>query len=98
MRLQNCLGVLFDADSISHYYESESVCLFYCQDENVFMDEDGNLVWDIFTYVTPNDVYLLHEHKEYMVVRHRSKPGVICELHYPLEEEYYSRDSCTDYS
>lgn len=80
--------------------EIEVVCLFYYPDENVFRDGDfGNIVWNIFEFITPNDLYLLRTQQQFMIVRHRTMPGVLCELHCPSEDEYYySRDECMDYS
>ncbi len=76
----------------------EVISLYYTRDDNVFIDEDGNIVWNIFELITPNDLYLLRRHQEYMVVRHRTLPGVVCELHCPSEDEYYYfRDVCRSY-
>ncbi len=30
--------------------------LYYCKDENYFIDEDGNIIYDIFSYITPNEL------------------------------------------
>lgn len=82
-------------------HEVEPIGLFYNREDNVFIDDDfGNEVTNIFEFITPNDLYLFHLHKQYMIVRHRSQPGVICELYYPMEVEdyYYFRDIFIDYS
>ena len=57
--------------------------LFYYENENVFKDDDGFIVWDIFNYITPNDLYLFRKTHETMFVNHKTIPNMIGELYYP---------------
>jgi len=61
----------------------DAIGIFYDIDENLFIDEDGFIIWSIFELITPNDLYLFRLHQESTVVAHRSWPGVVCELYYP---------------
>lgn len=62
---------------------TESILLFYDIDTNRFVDEDGFIVWSIFDIVTPNDLFLFKREKDYMLIHHRSIPGVLVEIYYP---------------
>ena len=68
---------------------SDSVGLFYDADRNVFIDEDGFIIWSIFEIITPNDLFLFKRNQEYMLVRHRSIPELLVELYYP-DDDYDS--------
>lgn len=35
-----------------------SIYLYYYEDENIFVDEYGEIVWDIFYLITPSDMLL----------------------------------------
>jgi len=52
--------------------------LHYDEVENVMYDEYGDIVFNIFSIITPNDLYLFKKKKEYMVVTNIS--GGIAEL------------------
>ena len=60
--------------------------LFYDRDENVFIDEDGFIVWSIFEAITPNDLFLFKLNKAYMLVQHRTMTKVLVELYYPDDD------------
>lgn len=76
-----CLSMLNDQD--------DAIGLFYDVCNNVFIDEDGFVVFGIFEFITPNDLYLFRQREKYMVVNHRSLSGVVCELYYPEEDVIY---------
>lgn len=77
----------------------DAIGLFYDRDNNVFIDEDGYIVWNMYEMITPNDMFLFKKKREYMVVNHKTLPGVVCELYYPEEDEYYfDKDPRNDYS
>ena len=38
-----------------------SLHLFYWEDANIFIDECGEVVYDLFTVITPQDLYLFHK-------------------------------------
>ena len=67
--------------------------LFYDLENNVFMDEGGFIVWSIFDYITPNDLILFRETREYMAVPMRTQRGVLCELFWPTDDEEYKYES-----
>ena len=68
-------------------YSSDNMALFYLKDDNVFMDGEGEIVFEIFEAISPNDLYLFKRNKKYTVVNHHSLPGSFVELYWP-EEEY----------
>jgi len=35
--------------------------LYYYESENIFVDEEGEIVYDLFRIITPSDLYLFHE-------------------------------------
>lgn len=67
--------------------EKDAIGLFYDADSNVFVDEDGFIVWSLLELITPNDLFLFHAHKEYMVFNHRSLKNLLVEIFYPDTEE-----------
>ena len=73
-----------DIITISNNNQDRDVYLFYEKGDNVFLDEDGYIIWDIFSLVTPNDLYLFRLHGEDMCVPHKTLPGVFCHLYHPL--------------
>ena len=54
---------------------------YYDRDENYLFDEFGNVVYNIYNYITPNDFLLFVTHQEDMIVRTRR--GLDIELLYP---------------
>lgn len=36
-----------------------SIILYYCSDENVIRDEDSNIIFDIYRFISPNDLFML---------------------------------------
>ena len=65
----------------------ESLALYYLKEDNVFMDGEGEIVFEIFEAISPNDLYLFKRHKDYMIVNHRTEPGILVELYWPEDEE-----------
>lgn len=47
--------------------------------------EFGNIIFNIYDYITPNMLYLFKKKKEYMVFK--NDLGQIVELHWPDNEE-----------
>ena len=80
-------------------FESKDVIsLYFNEEENVFTDEDGFIVWSIFELITPNDLFLFRKHRDYMTVRHRSLKNVQVELCWPDEDEWDGNpDTVCDY-
>lgn len=54
---------------------------YYDIDENYLFDEFGNVVYNIYNYITPNDFMLFKVKQEDMIVRTRR--GLDIELLYP---------------
>lgn len=75
----------------------ESLALYYLKEENVFMDGEGEIVFEIFEIITPNDLYLFKRHKAYMIASHRTEPGIFVELYWPEDEEERYFDVGDDY-
>ena len=67
--------------------ENNVIGLFYDAEQNVFIDEDGFVIWSIFEIISPNDLYLFKEKCEYFLIPHRSCPDLMIELYYP-EDDY----------
>lgn len=78
-----------DSNGYLNYYDSpdelDIVCLFYDEISRKFIDENGVMIWDIFRYITPNDLYLFRQKKECMVIPWRTSPGWLIELYYPVD-------------
>lgn len=66
----------------------DNMALYYLKDDNVFMDGEGEIVFEIFEVISPNDLYLFKRNKEYTIVNHHTQPGLLVELYWPEEEEY----------
>jgi hypothetical protein len=78
------------AEFIRYLDKIDSIGLFYDVEKNIFLDEDGQVVKNIFELITPNDLYLFrHLEKEYVVFRHRFLKNVVCEIYMPTEEPCY---------
>lgn len=65
----------------------ESLALYYLKEDNVFIDGEGEIVFEIFEIITPNDLYLFKRHKAYMIVNHCTEPQIFVELYWPEDEE-----------
>ena len=61
------------------------VGLYYDPRCNHFEDADGDIVFDIFKIISPNDIYLFRQKQDYMMVPHRQRKDIRVELHYPAE-------------
>jgi len=64
----------------------DSIGIFYDIERNVFIDEDGFIIWAIFELITPNDLFLFKQNKEYMLVQHRAMQEVLVEMYYPDDD------------
>lgn len=68
----------FENDEVKAYYYDPRI--------NRMIDEDGYIICDIFSIITPNDLYLFKFHKEYTLIK--NKFGELIELYYPEDEDY----------
>lgn len=58
----------------------------YDTERNLFIDEDGFPVWDIYEYISPKELYLFRQKKEYtMIVKH--KENLVIHLIWPFAAE-----------
>ena len=69
------------------YYHNEDswdvIGFFYDVCRNMFIDEDGNVVPNMFEFVRPSDIFLFKHCGHHMVFRHRADKGLFIELHHP---------------
>jgi len=54
--------------------------LYYDSKDNVFYDEDGFVVFNIFDYITPTDLYLFKNSIYDMFVSYDNGAVVVCEI------------------
>ena len=50
--------------------EVDAIGLFWDRDHNVFINEDGFIIWSIFEIITPGDLLLFRQNCDYMCVNH----------------------------
>jgi hypothetical protein len=61
--------------------------LFYDEVQNLLMDSEGYIVYNIFEIICPNDLFLFKTQKEDLMVR--GKNGQYVELIWPEHDETY---------
>jgi len=54
--------------------------LFYDPEENIFYDQCGIRIINIFEVLTPNDLFLFKQNQEYNIFYHRDNSRIICEI------------------
>lgn len=54
--------------------------LYYHADVNLFTDKYGDIVYDIFSYITPNDLYMFKNEPQYTQFECKNDPYTICEI------------------
>lgn len=65
----------------------ESIGIFYDAKQNLFIDEDGFVIYQLFDIISPTDLYLFKLYKTDMVVPHQTIPELLVEMYYPDDEE-----------
>ena len=61
--------------------DDEIIALFYYDDDNCFVDENGCIVYNLFDYVTPNELLIFKQEREDLFI---TKPdGKYIEIIYP---------------
>jgi hypothetical protein len=65
------------------------VSFYYLKDDNMFIDEDGKVVYDIYKYVTPNDLFLFKLRKGTSQIHSKTDKNVVYELVYQEFDEDY---------
>ncbi len=61
--------------------------LYYMEDDNVFIDDDGYVVCDIFRYFSPNMLMLFREKRGTFYLPYKPSDEVVYELVFPLHED-----------
>ena len=79
--------ITYSEDELLALGYEDAIGLFYVKEWNVFQDEDGFIVWNIFEIISPNDLFLFKKNKEYMLVPHSTIPGVLVELFWPDDDD-----------
>jgi hypothetical protein len=77
-------------------YNGDSIGMYYDRDNNIFVDEDGFPIYEIFTMITPNDLYLFKKKKCYMIVNHKTLKNVVCELYWLDDDSDYETMDIND--
>lgn len=62
------------------------VDFYYYPEENVIRDSDGDIIYDIFRFVTPNHLLFLKAKKQTICIESRKFDAMIF-INYPAKEE-----------
>jgi hypothetical protein len=57
-----------------------NIPLYYDKINNIFIDTDGIILFDIFTAITPNDLYLFKKNKTNIKIQHKKYDNITYEL------------------
>lgn len=60
--------------------------MYYYEDVNLFTDDDGHVIYDIFTIITPQDLFLFRHDNGFNVFPMRGHDDVLCEI-IPVPDE-----------
>ena len=60
--------------------------LYYYEDDNLFTDDDGHVIYDIFSVITPQDLFLFRHDNGFNVFPMRDHNDVLCEI-IPVPDE-----------
>lgn len=60
--------------------------LYYYEDENLFTDDDGHVVYDIFDLITPQDLFLFRHDNGFNVFTLRTDQDILVEI-VPIPDE-----------
>lgn len=71
---------------VIYIMKKERFALFYLKEDNVFIDGEGEIIFEIFEVITPNDLYLFKKHKKYMVFNHHTQLDILVELYWPEDD------------
>jgi hypothetical protein len=58
----------------------EILYFFYDPRDNIFCDQFGFIVLNIFEMITPNDLLLFKEDHGYCIFPHRHSNNILCEI------------------
>ena len=54
--------------------------IFYYENENLFTDDDGHVIYDLFTVITPQDLFLFRHDNGFNTFPMKDHDDVICEI------------------
>ena len=60
--------------------------IFYYENENLFTDDDGHVIYDLFTVITPQELFLFRHDNGFNVFPMKGHDDVICEI-IPVPDE-----------
>ncbi len=63
----------------------EIFSIFYHPEFNVFQDQDGDIVFDIFSIISPNRLLLMKKNGGTFYTTHPICKDVICEIVFPIK-------------
>lgn len=78
---------------VSVYTPEPVVMIFFLDERNVFMDEWGNVIYNPFEILSPEDVYLFRHDQGNCVFPYKPDPSILCEI-VPISKEdwWWSHD------
>lgn len=65
---------------------------YYYRDDNILVDDDGNIIYDIFRYITPSEYRLFKERQGTYYVNTDKDKGLVYEFVYPedfINDDYH---------
>lgn len=68
--------------------EYEKLYLYFYEDANVFADEDGYVVYHIFDFITPQNLYLFRHDYGFNVFPMKDDPEILVVLVLVADEMY----------
>jgi hypothetical protein len=72
--------------------------LYYYEDENIFIDDGGFIVYDLFSIVTPQDLFLFRKDHRFNCFPMVGIPEVMCKILTVLKSyDIYDLDIGDDY-
>lgn len=76
--------------SIDHPGSFAIISFYYDIFDNVMLDEDGNIIHDIYRYISPNMLLIFKEKKDNLYLP-SGEEGIIYEFIYPIfdSEDYH---------
>ncbi len=60
--------------------------LYYYEDENLFVDDDGHVIHDLFNIITPHNLFMFKQDFGYNLFPVVGKRNVLCEI-IPMPDE-----------
>ena len=61
--------------------------IYYCEPNNYFIDDDGNIFFNIFDIITPSMLFLFKKKRGTFYIRSKIFNDVMYEFVFPLEDD-----------